>query len=166
MTSQELIFIRQFEEKWRFECKVFHHAHLELACSTVQCVERRTQHSALICTVNGRWIKLDYNIGVFNRCLYKHPVKDISVLRHGDDFATLAREELSKHLLVKHVATLGPRPQLLDPCEVRFLNRVIWWIVPPFGKAPERIEMEADPRHAELLIKNSSLQSNSKRVNI
>ena len=34
--------------------------------------------------------KLDYNIAVFNLCLYKHPVKDVSVLRHGDDFATLA----------------------------------------------------------------------------
>ena len=32
--------------------------------------------------------KLDYNIGVFNPCLYKHLVKDVSVLRHGDDFAT------------------------------------------------------------------------------
>ena len=70
--------------------------------------------------------KLDYNIGVFNPCLYKHPVKDVSVLRHGDDFATLAtrtqiaefKEDLSKHLLVKHIATLGPRPQLLDVCEV------------------------------------------------
>ena len=106
------------------------------------------------------------------RCLYKHPAKDISVLRHGDDFGTLAtrtqiaefKEELSKHLLVKHIATLGSRPQLLDSCEVRFLNRVIRWIVPPFGRAPERIEIEADPRHAELLIKNSGLQSNSKGV--
>ena len=34
--------------------------------------------------------KLDFNIGVFNPCLYKHLVKDIRVLRHGDDFATLA----------------------------------------------------------------------------
>ena len=25
--------------------------------------------------------KLDYNIGVFNPCLHKHPVKDVSVLR-------------------------------------------------------------------------------------
>ena len=91
--------------------------------------------------------KLNYNIGVFKPCLFKHPVKDISVLRHGDDFATLATrtqiaefmEELSKHLFVKHIATLGPRPQLLDSCEVRFLNRVIRWIVPPFEKAPERI---------------------------
>ena len=50
-------------------------------------------------------------------------------------------------------ATLGPRQQLVDSCEVRILNRVLRWIVPPFGKAPERIEIKADPRHAELLIK-------------
>ena len=60
---------------------------------------------------------------------------------------------------------MGPRPQLLDVCEVRFLNRVIRWVVPPFGKAPECIEIEADPRHSELLIKNSGLQTNSKGVN-
>ena len=101
--------------------------------------------------------KLDYNIGVFNPCLYKHLVKDVSVLRHGDDFATLAtrtqiaefKEDLSKHLLVKHIATLGPRPQLLDACEVPFLNCVIRWVVPPFAKAPERDEIDADPRHSE-----------------
>ena len=71
--------------------------------------------------------KLDYNI----EGLYKHLVKDVSVLRHGDDFATLAtrtqiaefKEHLSKHLLVEHIATLGPGPQLPDACEVRFLNR-------------------------------------------
>ena len=72
---------------------------------------------------------------------------------------------LSKHLLVKHTATLGPRPQLLHSSEVRFLIRVLRWVVPPFGQAPKRIEIEADPRHAEMLIKNSGLQSNSKRVN-
>ena len=32
----------------------------------------------------------------------------------------------------------------------------------PFGEAPERIEIEAGPRHSELLIKNSGLQTNSK----
>ena len=42
---------------------------------------------------------------------------------------------------------------------------MIRWVVPPFGKAPERIETEADPRHSELLIKNSGLQTNSKGVN-
>ena len=136
-------------------------------------MERRTQHNALKLYCDGKMDKLDYNVGVFNPCLHKNPVKDIGVLRHGDDFATLAtrtqigelKEELSKHVLVKHIATLVPRRQLLDSCEVRFLNRVIQWIVPPLGKAPERIEIEADPRHAELLIRNSGLQSNSKGVN-
>ena len=117
--------------------------------------------------------KLNYHIGVFNPCLYKHPVKDVSVLRHGDDFPTLAtrtqisefKEDLSKHLLVKHIATLGSRPQLLDVCEVRFLTRVIRWVVPPFGKVLERIEIEAGSRHSELLINNSGLQTNSKGVN-
>ena len=59
--------------------------------------------------------KLDYNIGVFNPCLHKHSVKDISVLKHGDDFATFATrtqiaeitEDLSKRLLVTHIATFG-----------------------------------------------------------
>ena len=45
--------------------------------------------------------KLDYNIGVFNPCLYKHLVQDVSVLRH-DDFATLAtrtqNSEFKEHL--------------------------------------------------------------------
>ena len=152
---------------------MIHHAHQELPCSIVQCVERRTQHNALIRTVNGRWRKLDNNFGVFNPFLYKHPVKDVSELRHGDDFATLStrtqiaefKEHLSKHELVKHIALLGPRPQLFNACELRFLNCVIRWVVPPFGKAPERIEIEADPRHSELLIKNFVLQTNSKGVN-
>ena len=59
---------------------------------------------------------------------------------------------------------LGPRPKLLDACGVRILNRVVRWVEPPFGKAPERIQKEADPRHAELLIKISGLQLNSKGV--
>ena len=41
----------------------------------------------------------------------------------------------------------------------------IRWVVPPFGNAPERIEIEADPRHSELLIKNLGLQTNGKGVN-
>ena len=123
LTSQERIFTRQFVEKLRSECKVIHHAHQDAA----QCFDSYCER-----TIE----KLDYNIGAFNPCLYKHPVEDVSVLRHGDDFATLAtrtqiaefKEDLSKHLLVKHNATLGPRPQLLDACEVRFLNRVIRWL--------------------------------------
>ena len=67
---------------------------------------------------------------------------------------------LSKHSLVKHTATLGPRPQLLDACKVRFLNRVIHCVAPPFGKAPEPIEIEADPRHLESVRETVHARSN------
>ena len=36
----------------------------------------------------------------------------LSTRSHIADF----KEQLSKHLLVKHIATLGPRPQLLESC--------------------------------------------------
>ena len=111
--------------------------------------------------------KLVCNIGLFNPCLCKHPVKDVSVLRHCDDFATQTqiakfKEHLSKHLLVKHIATLGPRPQLLDACEVQFVNRVTRWNVPAVS---ERVEIEADPKYSELMIKKSGLETISKGVN-
>ena len=88
------------------------------------------------------------------RVCANHLVKDASVFRHGDDFSTLAtrtqvaefKEHLNKHFFVKHVAIVGPRPQLHDSCEVRFRNRVIRWVVPPFGKGPERVEIEGGPK--------------------
>ena len=123
-----------------------------------------TQHSASICTVNGRrrnWTStLECSTCVCTNILSKTSVYSdtATILRHfRHGLRSLnSKEELSKYLLVKHIATLGPRPQRFGSCEVRFLlNRVIRWIVPPFEKEPERIEIEADPRrHSELLIKN------------
>ena len=37
-------------------------------------------------------LKLDWNIGVFNSCLYKHLVKVVSVLWHNDDFDTYDKD--------------------------------------------------------------------------
>ena len=141
---QEHIIICQSVEKLRSECKVIHRAHQEMPCFIVQCMERTTQHNALIRTVN-------------------ELVKDVTVLRHGDVFETRCNTNsdrgiqgrLEQTCTHEHIAALGSRPQLLDVCEVRFLNRVIRWVVPPFGKAPDGIEIEADPKHSELLIKNS-----------
>ena len=124
-------------------------------------------------TVNGRWRNWTTTLVCSIPCLYKHLVKDVCVLRHGYDFATLAtrtqiaefKEDLREHVFVKRIATLGPRPQLHDACEVRLLNRVMRWVVPPCGKARERTDIEADPRHSELFVKNSGLQTNSKGVN-
>ena len=34
--------------------------------------------------------QLNYHVGVFNPCLYRHAVNDTSVFRHGDDLMVLA----------------------------------------------------------------------------
>ena len=139
LTSEEHMFMRQSVEKLRSECKVIHHAHQELPCLIVRCMERRTQHKALVRTVNGRWRSWTTTLVCSIRVL-PTSCKDVSILRHGDDFATRTQ--------VADIEKFGPRPQLLDVCELRILSRVIRWVVPPFGKAPERTEIEADPRHS------------------
>ena len=67
---------------------------------------------------------------------------------HQKDF----EEQWSKHLIVKHVATQGPCTALGDPEEVKILNKIVRCVKPPYGARRERIEYEADPRHAELMI--------------
>ena len=59
---------------------------------------------------------------------------------------------MSEHLIVKHLATLRPCTSLGDVTEVRILNRIVTWVKVPYGSGRERIEYEADPRHAELII--------------
>ena len=34
--------------------------------------------------------QLNYRVGVFNPCLFRRAVNDLSVFRHGDDFVVLA----------------------------------------------------------------------------
>ncbi len=94
---------------------------------------------------------IGYKVGVFSPCFYFHPVTRVIVFCHGDDFVVpgtrsdqkACMESLSKHCLVKHIATMGPNPEMGDSREVRILNRIIRWVRPPFGAGTERIEYEA-----------------------
>ena len=55
----------------------------------------------------------------------------LSVSRHGHEFVVSGtrtqqrefEEQLSKHLIVKHLATLGPCTALGDVTEIRIVNR-------------------------------------------
>ena len=71
---------------------------------------------------------------------------------------------MSKHLIVKHLATLGPCTALGDVTEVRILNRIVRWGKPPYESGRERIEYEADPGHAELIIHQLGLSCSSRSV--
>ena len=53
---------------------------------------------------------------------------------------------MSKHLIVKHLATLGPCTALGEHTEVRILNKMGRRVKPPYGSGRECMEYEADPR--------------------
>ena len=115
---------------------------------------------------------MGYDTGKFSPCLYQSSALAMSVIRHGDDFVVSGtrthkrsfEEQLSEHLIVKHLATLGACTALGDVTEVRILNRNVRWVTPPYGSGRERIEHEADPRHAELIIRQLGLSCSSRRV--
>ena len=105
-----------------------------------------------------------YDMGKFSPCLCHHPsVVDMSVFRRGDDFVVSGmrtqqrefEEQVSKHVIVKHLATLGPRTALGDVTEVRILNKkIVSWVKSPYGSGRESIEYEVDhtPTCTELFI--------------
>ena len=94
---------------------------------------------------------MEFTTGTFSPCLFPSSAADMSVFRHGDDFVVSGtstqqeefEEQLSKPLIVKHFATLGP----CTACgEVTILNRIVRWVKPPYGSGCERVEYAADPR--------------------
>ena len=115
---------------------------------------------------------MGYDTGNFSPCLYHSSAVDMSVFRHCDDFVVSGprtqqkefEEQLSKHLIVKHLAALGPCTALGDVTEVRILNRIVRWVKPPYGSGRERVEYEADPGHAELIIHQLGLSNSSRTL--
>ena len=92
--------------------------------------------------------------GVSNPCVYYHAGRDIRTMVYGDDFISLASSEnlqwfhaeLGKAWTIKIRGTLGPSSMPEYVQEIVVLNRLISW-------TSEGIELEADPRHAELVIR-------------
>ena len=82
--------------------------------------------------------ELGFTPGIFSSCVYYHKKGNMACVRHGDDFVVLGTRkqqakflvDLQKHMLTKHLGTLGPDPEKGDVGEVRCLNRLIRWMVP------------------------------------
>ena len=88
-----------------------------------------------------------------NSCLYYHPAKQIRIKVHGDDFTGVGPKaelewfaaELRKHWTIDVRGILGP-PSMKDvDHSIVILNRLVTW-------TNKGIEMEADPRHVDLLL--------------
>ena len=112
---------------------------------------------------------LGFIIGLGSVCLYWHPTRFIRVYRHGDDWVCVCsrveaewfRSELNLHMIVKCRGILGPRKDLGDCQEIVCLNRILRWCNED-TTGPERIEYEADPRHAEIYISQLGLNDRTK----
>jgi hypothetical protein len=93
--------------------------------------------------------------GLASPSLFCSESLDMELLVHGDDFAAVGDDDAIEALVkmlrgvfeLKVRAILGPEPG--DDREVRVLNRIIRYVSDERG---ERIEYEADPRHAELIV--------------
>ena len=102
-------------------------------CWTKPCVERRVAAQCFDVAIENAMTAMGFDTGKFSPCLYHSSAVDMSVFRHGDDFVVSGtrtqqkefEEQLSKHLSVKHLATLGPCTALGDVTEVRILNKIV-----------------------------------------
>ena len=114
---------------------------------------------------------MGYDTGKFSPYDYDSSAVAMSVFRHGDDYVVSGTrtqqkefEDNSPNVSSSSILPLLPCTALGDVTEVRILNRIVRWVKPPYGSGRERIEYEADPRHAELIIHQLGLRSSSRSV--
>ena len=113
------------------------------------------------------------SLGKFSICVGYRRVMDTlaRLVLWSDDFSlsgrrslcSTFRNEMGKHLLVKTTAVLGPNVEMGDVQEAIRLNRLLR-LYPPGAEGGGRWELEADPRHVEILLLHMGLSNESKAV--
>jgi hypothetical protein len=101
--------------------------------------------------------------GVASACCFHHSSRDLRCMVHGDDFVFVgpdsdlawAEKVMAESFLVKVVGRLGGDAG--DLPEIRILNRILRW-------TPDAIVYEADPRHAEILVKEFGADGHAVRT--
>ena len=94
----------------------------------------------------------------------------VRLVRWCDDFSLSGRrslcnafrDELGKHLLVKTTAVMGPNAEMGDVQEAIHLNRLLR--LSSRRRVASDGELEADPRHVEILVSQMGLGNESKAV--
>ena len=104
----------------------------------------------------------EFYIGVLCPATFQHRCRQMWGMVHGDDFLVLANEKnlqfmdsvLKSKYKVRWEATLGTGPN--DHKEMFFLNRLVQLVQRLDGQF--QLEIEADVRHSELIIKQLNLE--------
>ena len=102
-------------------------------------------------------------VGIANNCTFYNEQKQIYCMVHGDDFISTGSDEslkwmeqmLSKDFKIK---TNKIGPEKTDEKELKVLNRILRY-------TESGIEMEADLRHAEIIVQQLGLE-NAKPLSI
>ena len=112
----------------------------------------------------GRLVEeLGFSCGDASACVFYQKERNLCCSVHGDDLTTVGakvdldwfRGELEKRYELKEPHRLGPGPG--DDREALVLNRVVRWTT-------EGLEMEADPRQAEKLLRDLKLDGEGVKV--
>ena len=107
--------------------------------------------------------------GMWSACVFEHEKKQLTAYVYGDNFTVKGtRDEvekflvdLSEHMVAKKEGILGPNKSLGDVQEITCLNKIFRWVKDDSGEA---IEIEADPRHVEIICAQMKLAKTSKAV--
>ena len=96
---------------------------------------------------------IGFHTGESSTCIFYHDTRQLELVVHGDDFTIIGQhknlqwfaEQLRNKYIVKVRGVLGP--DMNDMKEISILNRIVRW-------TSEGFEIEADPRHVELIFKS------------
>ena len=98
-----------------------------------------------------------FTAGRTSPCLFHHPVRDMMVLLHGDDFVSSGSVEdlklLEKVLSAKYsikTTTIGEGEKLAK--EVRILNQIVRW------RPVEGVTIEVEHGHLEILVDSTGVK--------
>ena len=89
--------------------------------------------------------------GTASSCIYYHKQRDIQLYIHGDDFVGVGENNNISWLQKQLDGAYDMKSQIMGDADnnvkqQKILNRIVNW-------RPSSIEYEADPRHAEIIIK-------------
>ena len=108
----------------------------------------------------GALVEMGFTRGVASPCCFYHAGRNLRVVVHGDDFTCLGpkaeitryEDELASRFEIKRRGHIGE----CDGCvrEIRILNRIL-------RLTDDGLRYEADPRHAEMLVRALDLESAS-----
>jgi len=112
-----------------------------------------------------------FQVGLFTPCTFYHRDKGLTVYVYGDNFVVKGTRsqndqfvsDLGTEMIANVEGVLGPDPSKGDSLEVVCLNKIFRWVPGTVGN-PDAIEIEADPRHVDIITHTLGLTKASKAV--